>query len=254
LKSAYLRNQLWERRDEATKNSFLVRGSGLHYAAESNVMSPASASPTDTINILIADDHPVVREGLVAIFKSQKDIKVVGEASDGEEACALCEQLFPDVLLLDLRMPKKDGLQVITELAGRKGPKPRIIVMTTYESEEDIRRTLKAGAKGYLAKGTAPAQIRDAVRRVAQGESLLPPAIATKLVESMARPELSERERQVLQYIANGRSNKEIGQVLYISENTVKAHVKSILAKLDAMGRTEAIAIATKRGLIARPE
>jgi DNA-binding NarL/FixJ family response regulator len=202
---------------------------------------------------MIVDDHPVVREGLAAIFKSQKDIKIIAEAGDGEEACKLYDQLSPDVVLLDLRMPNKDGLHVIMELTARTHPKPRIIVMTTYESEEDIRRTLKAGAKGYLAKGTAPQQIRDAVRRVAQGESLLPPSIASKLAESMAHPELSERELQVLQYMANGRSNKEIGQVLYISENTVKAHVKSILAKLDAMGRTEAIAIAIKRGLIVTP-
>jgi two-component system, NarL family, response regulator len=211
---------------------------------------PASASPTKVISVLIADDHPVVREGLAAIFKSQKDIKVVAEATDGAETCELCAQLAPDVLLLDLRMPRKDGLQVITEVMSHRATRPRIIVMTTYESEEDVRRALKAGAKGYLVKGTAPQQIREAVRRVAEGESLLPAAIASKLAESMGHPELSERERQVLQYMASGRSNKEIGQVLYISENTVKAHVKSILTKLDAMGRTEAIAIATKRGLI----
>ena len=213
-------------------------------------VKPSTSSSDDVITVMIVDDHPVVREGLAAIFKSQKDIKIIAEAGDGEEACKLYDELSPDVVLLDLRMPNKDGLQVITELVSRKGPKPRIIVMTTYESEEDIRRTLKAGAKGYLAKGTAPQQIRDAVRKVAQGESLLPPSIASKLAESMAHPELSERESQVLEYMANGRSNKEIGQVLYISENTVKAHVKSILFKLDAMGRTEAIAIAIKRGLI----
>jgi DNA-binding NarL/FixJ family response regulator len=223
------------------------------YLESEMAVKPSSNSSDAVITVMIVDDHPVVREGLAAIFKSQKDIKVVGEASNGEEACELSDQLLPDVLLLDLRMPKKDGLEVINELSGRKGPKPRIIVMTTYESEEDIRRTLKAGARGFLAKGTAPQQIRDAVRRVAQGESLLPPSIASKLAESMAHPELSERELQVLQYMASGRSNKEIGQVLYISENTVKAHVKSILAKLDAMGRTEAIAIATKRGLIVSP-
>jgi DNA-binding NarL/FixJ family response regulator len=211
---------------------------------------PVSPSSTKVISVLIADDHPVVREGLVAIFKSQKDIKVVAEATDGEEACELSAQLAPDVLLLDLRMPKKDGLQVITEVMSHRATRPRIIVMTTYESEEDVRRALKAGAKGYLVKGSPPQQIREAVRRVAEGESLLPAAIASKLAESMGHPELSERERQVLQYMASGRSNKEIGQVLYISENTVKAHVKSILTKLDAMGRTEAIAIATKRGLI----
>lgn len=220
---------------------------------EPEVLTAMKSSPessADVITIVIADDHPVVREGLVAIFKSQKDIKVVAEATNGEEALELCNQHLPDVLLLDLRMPKKDGLQVITELTAHRLARPRVIVMTTYESEEDIRRALKAGAKGYLVKGTAPQQIRESVRRVAAGESLLPANIAAKLAESMAHPELSERERQVLQYMANGRSNKEIGQVLYISENTVKAHVKSILTKLDAMGRTEAIAIAINRGLI----
>ncbi len=213
-------------------------------------MKPSPESSTDVITVIIADDHPVVREGLVAIFKSQNDIKVVAEATNGAEALELCNHHLPDVLLLDLRMPEKDGLQVITELTARRLARPRVIVMTTYESEEDIRRALKAGAKGYLVKGTAPQQIRESVRRVAAGESLLPANIAAKLAESMSHPELSERERQVLQYMANGRSNKEIGQVLYISENTVKAHVKSILMKLDAMGRTEAIAIAIKRGLI----
>ena len=212
-------------------------------------VKPASSSSSDAITVMIVDDHPVVREGLTAIFKSQKDIKIIAEAGDGDEALKLYDELYPDVVLLDLRMPNKDGLHAIIELMTRN-PKPRIIVMTTYESEEDIRRTLKAGAKGYLAKGTAPQEIRDAVRKVAKGDSLLPPSIASKLAESMAHPELSERELQVLQYMAKGRSNKEIGQVLYISENTVKAHVKSILAKLDAMGRTEAIATAIKRGLI----
>jgi two-component system, NarL family, response regulator len=213
-------------------------------------MKSSPESSAAAITVVIADDHPVVREGLAAIFKSQSDINVVAEATNGEETLELCQQHHPDVLLLDLRMPKKDGLQVITELAARRVSKPRVIVMTTYESEEDIRRALKAGAKGYLVKGTAPQQIRESVRTVAAGESLLPPNIAAKLAESMAHPELSERERQVLEYMANGRSNKEIGQTLYISENTVKAHVKSILTKLDAMGRTEAIAIAIKRGLI----
>lgn len=212
------------------------------------VKSPESSS--EAITIVIADDHPVVREGLVAIFKSQKDIKVIGEASDGEEALELCNRHLPDVLLLDLRMPRKDGLQVINDLALRRAGRPRVIVMTTYESEEDIRRAMKAGAKGYLVKGTAPQQIRESIRRVAAGEALVPPNIAAKLAESMARPELSGREREVLRHVASGRSNKEIGTILCISENTVKAHVKSLLTKLDAIGRTEAIAIAIKRGLI----
>ena len=210
----------------------------------------SSTTSTKIIRVLIADDHPVVREGLATILKSQKDMKIVAEATDGEETCQLYNKLSPDVLILDLRMPKKDGLQVVTELMGRSGPKPRIIVMTTYESEEDVRRALRAGAKGYLVKGADPKQIREAVRIVAAGQALLPPEIASKLAESLAHPELSQRELQVLLYMAHGRSNKEIGQVLYISENTVKGHVKSILTKLDAIGRTEAIAIATKRGLI----
>jgi two-component system, NarL family, response regulator len=214
-------------------------------------MKSSAKAVVHQINVMIADDHPVVRAGLAAMLRSQKDIEVVAEATDGVEVCQRYDELSPDVLLLDLRMPKKDGLQVVTELMSRsRVPKPRIIVMTTYESEEDIRRALQAGAKGYLVKGATCEQIRAAVRKVAEGEALLPPEIASKLAESMGHSELTERELQVLRYIASGRSNKEIGQILYISENTVKGHVKAILTKLDAMGRTEAIAIATKRGLI----
>ena len=207
------------------------------------------------IRVVIADDHPVVLQGLTAILRSAKDIKVVGEATDGDQTCELYDQLSPDVVMLDLRMPTKDGLEVVAELMSRsRVPKPRIIVMSTYRSEEDIRRALAAGAKGYLVKGASPQQIREAVRRVAEGEVFLPPTIAAKLAESMSHPELSKRELEVLQYIANGRSNKEIGTILFISENTVRGHVKSILTKLDAMGRTEAIAIATKRGLLQTSE
>ena len=122
--------------------------------------------------------------------------------------------------------------------------------MTSYDSEHDIRQALSAGAKAFLVKGSHPQQIREAVRRVAQGESFVPPEIGVKLAESMSHPELSKRETEILQYLARGRSNKEIGQILYISEGTVKHHVKSILSKLDAIGRAEAIAIATRRGLI----
>ena len=213
-------------------------------------MSPTRKSPVPTIRVLLADDHPIIREGLAGILKSEKDIRIVAEAANGEEACVLYDQHSPDVLMLDLRMPGKDGLQVITELMAFKGPKPRIIVMTTYETEEDVRRASGAGAEGYLVKGALPEQIIETVRRVAGGEGLLSPKIASKLTESMSHPELSPRELQVLRYGASGRSNKEIGQELHITEHTVKAHLKSSLTKLGAMGRTEAIAIATKRGLI----
>jgi len=200
--------------------------------------------------VLIADDHPVIREGLAAILNSQSDIKIVAEATDGEEACELYDQLSPDVLMLDLRMPKKDGLQIVAELVSQRVSKPRIVVMTSYDGEQNIRQALSAGAKAFLVKGSHPEQIREAVRRVAQGESFLPPEIALRLAESMCHSELSKRETQVLQYLARGRSNKEIGRALHIREGTVKHHVKSILSKLDAIGRAEAIAIAARRGLV----
>jgi two-component system, NarL family, response regulator len=213
-------------------------------------MKSCSESCSNPITVAIADDHPVVREGLAAIFKSEHDIKVVAEATNGVDALELCNQHLPDVLLLDLRMPRKDGLQVMTELAARAVCGPQVIVMTTHDSEDDICRSLKTGAKGYIVKDTAPQQIRDSVRRVAAGESILPSNVTAKLAESLARPQVSRRERQVLQYLANGRSNKEIGRILYISEHTAKAHVKSIMTKLNADSRTEVIAIAIKYGLI----
>lgn len=201
------------------------------------------------IRILIADDHPIVREGLVTILALQEDMQVVGEARDGEEACQLYDQLSPDILLLDLRMPKKDGLQVVAELMSRT-PRPRIVVLTTSEKSEDLRRSLTAGVKGYLVKGAEPRQLWDTIREVFAGKSSLPHDVAAKLADSMAHAQLSRRELQVLQQIAVGRSNKEIGQILYLSEYTVKSHVKAILKKLDAVGRTEAIAIACERGLV----
>src|SRR4030088_415083 len=132
---------------------------------------------TQPIRVIIADDHPAIREGLAAVFRSQQDIKVRAGAADGDEACELYDKLSPDVLLVDLRMPKKDGLQVVAELRARKVSKPRIIVMTAFETEEDIRQALKAGVKAFLVKGAHPQQIREAVRRVAKGESFLPPEI-----------------------------------------------------------------------------
>ena len=206
--------------------------------------------PDSVIRVLIADDHPVVREGLAAILRSEPDVQVVAEATDGVHACALYDQHLPDVVILDLRMPRKDGLQVVTELMSSRRPKPRIIVMTTYETEEDVRRALQAGAKAYLVKGALPERILETVRRVAAGEALVPASIASVLTESLSHPELSPRELQVLRQMAAGDSNKEIGQKLNITEHTVKAHVKAILLKLDALGRTEAIAIAMKRGLL----
>jgi two-component system, NarL family, response regulator len=209
-----------------------------------------SVDPSEEeIQILIADDHPVVREGLAAILGLEKDLKVVGQAHDGEEACRLYKELSPDILILDLRMPKKDGIEVVTELMSEK-PRPRIIILTHSAKAEDLRRALAAGAKSYLLKGADPDQVCATIREVFAGNSSLPRDLAAKLVDSMAQPELSERELQILKEMALGKSNKEIGQVLYISEYTVRNHVRSILKKLNAIGRTEAIAIAAGRGLV----
>ena len=220
-----------------------------HGSLTGQFMSSSARSSEKEIRILIADDHPIIREGLMAILALESDLKVVGQAHDGQEACLLYNQLLPDILMLDLRMPKKDGLEVVAELMSQR-PRPRIIVLTNSAKAEDLRRALTAGAKGYLLKGAEPEQVYDTIREVYAGKSSLPHDVAAKLADSMAQPELSQRELQILRLMAIGKSNKEIGQVLYISEYTVKNHVKSILKKLNAIGRTEAIAIASGRGLV----
>ncbi len=185
----------------------------------------------------------------MAILDLEDDLKVVGQAHDGEEACLLYQQLCPDILILDLRMPKRDGLEVVIELMSQK-PRPRIIVLTHSAKAEDLRRALTAGARSYLLKGAEPEQVCDTIREVFAGKSSIPHDVAAKLGDSMTQPELSLRELEILRQMALGKSNKEIGQVLYISEYTVKNHVSSILKKLNAIGRMEAIAIASGRGLI----
>jgi two-component system, NarL family, response regulator len=213
-------------------------------------MMSSSATPSEKqIRILIADDHPVIHEGLIAVFTLEDDLKVVGHARDGEEACLLYQQLAPDILILDLRMPKKDGLEVVIELMSQR-PRPGIIVLTLSAKEEDLRRALAAGAKGYLLKGADLEQVCDTIREVFAGKSSVPHDLAAKVVDSMAQPELSQRELQILKQMALGKSNKEIGRILYISQYTVRNHVSAVLKKLNAMGRAEAITIACGRGLV----
>jgi two-component system NarL family response regulator len=215
---------------------------------EDDKKKPSSAKK-GRIRILIADDHTVVREGLVSLVKRKSDMVVLAEASNGREAVDLWKQHRPDVTLLDLRMPEMDGVSAIKEIR-ELDPNAHIVVLTTYDGDEDIYRAVKAGAKAYLLKDTARDALVDCVRRVHSGETYLPPPLAAKLAERVSGAGLSAREMEVLQRMAAGKSNKEIGAELFISEGTVKSHVKGIFTKLDVVTRTEAVATATRRGLI----
>jgi two-component system NarL family response regulator len=203
----------------------------------------------ERIRILIADDHSVVREGLVSLVRRKSDMVVVAEASNGREAVELWKEHRPDVTLLDLRMPELDGVGAIKEIR-ELDENAHIVVLTTYDGDEDIYRAIKAGAKAYLLKDTARDALVETVRRVHAGETYLPPQLAAKLAERVSGQALSPREIDVLQRMAVGKSNKEIGAELFISEGTVKTHIKSIFSKLDVVSRTEAVATATRRGLI----
>src|SRR5882724_3702754 len=201
------------------------------------------------IRILIADDHPVVRLGIKLSLKAQRDMTIVGEACDGVEALTLIKEQLPDVVLLDLRMPRMDGLDVIAEVNASRLP-IKVIIMTTFETEADVCRSLKAGARGYLPKDSSLEEILDAIRQVNSGGTYLPARIVQKIAEGLRNPELSPRESEVLQCVAAGTSNKEIGAQLLIAEGTVKSHMKRLLEKLGAVGRTAAVKQAVHRGLV----
>jgi two-component system NarL family response regulator len=203
----------------------------------------------ERIGVLLADDHPVVRDGLAAIVNQQPDMRVVAEAGDGEEAIALYERHRPDVVVLDLRMPKRDGLAVVQRVLALN-PKACILIMTTYDGDEDIFQCLSQGAKGYLLKDAPRAEILAAIRAVSEDRPYTSSTIAAKALQRMGRPSLTQREADVLQLVAQGRSNKDIARRLSITEGTAKTHVKAILTKLDAISRTEAVAVAQRRGLI----
>jgi DNA-binding NarL/FixJ family response regulator len=203
----------------------------------------------ECIRILIADDHSVVREGLVSLIKRKSDMAVVAEASNGREAVDLWKEHRPDVTLLDLRMPELDGVGAIKQIR-ELDESAHIVVLTTFDGDEDIYRAIKSGAKAYLLKDTAREALMECIRKVNAGETCIPPMLAAKLAERVSGEALSAREIEVLQRIAAGKSNKEIGAELFISEGTVKTHVKSIFSKLDVVSRTEAVATATRRGLI----
>jgi DNA-binding NarL/FixJ family response regulator len=209
------------------------------------------------IRILVADDHPMLREGLVAVLGTQPDFEVVGEAADGSEAVRLAETLRPDVILLDLEMPGVDGVAALEELRDA-GSTSRAIVFTAYDTDQRILGALRAGARGYLLKGASRTEIFDAIRTVHAGGSLLEPGVTTRLLDQLRenselREPLTPRELEVLVLISEGLHNSEIAGRLFVTERTVKFHVSSILAKLGADNRTEAVAVAARRGLIRMP-
>ncbi len=208
---------------------------------------------TDPIKILVADDHPVVRDGLVAILSTQPDFAVVGEAGDGAEVIEQVAALAPDVLLLDLEMPGLDGVETLQQLQA-DGAAVRVIVFTAFDTDERILSAVQAGAQGYLLKGAPRNELFNAVRVVHSGGSLLQPVVASKLLRQMSHPQpepLTPRENEVLHLLAQGLQNKEIAARLSISQRTVKFHVSSIMGKLGAGNRTEAVTLAAQQGLIA---
>ncbi|MFE6865663.1 response regulator [Kitasatospora sp. NPDC057692] len=215
------------------------------------------------IDILLADDEELVRAGLRAVLEAQGDLRVVGEASDGAEAVALARRLRPHVVLMDVRMPGLDGLAATRELvrdgAAPGGGAPKILVVTTFEVDDYVYQALRAGADGFLLKRTRPAEIVQAVRLVAAGESLLFPAQIRRLAagrgsaaarETMARASLTEREAEVLRQVARGLTNGEIAEQLFLGVQTVKTHVSSVLAKLGARDRTQAVVLAYESGFV----
>ncbi|MEU3838742.1 response regulator transcription factor [Streptomyces sp. NPDC028635] len=208
----------------------------------------------DRIRVVVVDDHAVMRAGVIALLADEPTMEVVGEASDGREGVDLVKRLAPEVALLDLRMPVLDGVAATTEIAALPTA-TRVLILTTYDTDIEIERAVEAGAVGYLLKDTTREQLADAIRSAARGETVLAPKVAERLVARMRRPQpvvLTARERDVLNAVADGLSNAEIGRRLLIGEATVKTHLLRVFAKLDVSDRTRAVVIALERGLLAR--
>jgi two-component system, NarL family, response regulator len=201
------------------------------------------------IHVLVVDDHPVVRQGLVAMLEEVPDLLVVGQAGNGREALAVCRQQQPDVTLMDLRMPELDGVAAITAICA-EFPAARIIVLTTYDGDEDIYQGLRAGAKGYLLKDAEPEELLSAIRAVYKGQKHIPPHVGAKLLERMASSGLSDRELEVLQLITTGKSTQAVSKALNITERTVNFHINHILSKLGVEDRTQAVIVALRRGIV----
>ena len=204
---------------------------------------------SDPIRILIVDDHPVVCAGLASMLAGHEEFEVVGSVACGERALAVIRQAGPDVILLDLRMPGMDGIAVLHALKSMASP-PHALILTSFEKDEDIYRAMRAGAAGYLLKDTAEAEMVTAITQVYGGKRYMPRHIAARLEARRMRSDLTGREQQILQLVAHGSTNKEIGKALYISENTVRHHVVSIMEKLQVSDRTDAVATAIHQGIL----
>jgi DNA-binding NarL/FixJ family response regulator len=202
-----------------------------------------------TIRILCVDDHPVVREGLRAIIETQPDMLLVDEVGDGHACVKKYREHQPDVVLMDLKMPGMGGVDATLKIR-KEFPDARIIVLTTFEGDEDIYRALEAGVQGYLLKAMVRTELLQTIREVHAGRKRISPSAALQLAENMPRVELKEREQRVLELVASGLRNKEIGAVLKITEDTVKGHIKRIFGKLNVLDRTEAVVTASQRGII----
>jgi len=201
------------------------------------------------LRIVVADDHFVVRIGLVALVSTEPDMQVVAEAADGVQAVELFARLKPDLVLMDLRMPLKDGVEATTEIR-REHPDARVLMLTTFDGDEDIHRALEAGARGYVLKSATGEALIPALRAVAAGQKWVPDEVASRLAAREKFETLTPREVQVLQHLAKGLANKEIADVLNISDHTAKDHLSSILSKLKVVDRTEAVTTALQRGII----
>jgi len=212
-------------------------------------MAMKQLKKTDTIRIMLVDDHPAFRKGMAALIESEPDLQVVAETGDGREALAIYRQKKPDVVLMDLRLPGMGGVEAT--LAIRKEfPAASVIVLTTFDRDEDIYRAIQSGAKSYLLKDTPDDELAAAIRDVHAGKQVLSGKLATRLAERQQRPELTPREMDVLQMLIKGRSNREIGTALFLCEDTVKAHFKTLFAKLKVQDRTEAAISAIRQGIV----
>jgi DNA-binding NarL/FixJ family response regulator len=205
--------------------------------------------PSKKIAVLIADDHTTFLTGLSSIIDMERDMIVVAQATDGRQAVNQWRKHRPDVTILDLRMPLLDGVGVISEISA-EDDSARIVILTTYDADNDIHRAIKAGAKGYLLKDARREELVDCIRKVNGGETCIPQVLMEKLAAGIRSEPLTDREVEVLGLLANGKSNKEIGARLFISEFTVKGHLRNLFTKLNVLSRTEAVSVATRRGLI----